>query len=268
MENKLDTALFEKTNTKTTILTPFGKYFLPKAKELISHHDNVALDMALMCEHKTGHLRLASVPSIACQVLPELLSTFIRNVPNLQISFYDDNSEAVLKKVENQQVDIGIASLPYENEHTDISFTPIWKDQLGVVCHKNNPLAQKTELHWKELRKLRLIRNGTSRLLEDTEAKSLLNGSQLLISTMISLIAMLEAGLGITTLPWFAFPEHNKKLRFIPLKIPSVMRHTGIVQLKNKSLSPAASALANFILKNTNLKKAYTQSVNCNHEDN
>jgi DNA-binding transcriptional LysR family regulator len=253
LENKLDTALFEKTNTKDTVLTPFGKYFLPKAKELIFHHDNMALDMALMCEHKIGHLRLASLPSIASRILPELLSTFISHAPNLRISFYDDNSEAILKKVERQQVDIGIASLPYENEHTDINFTPIWKDQLGVVCHKNNPLAKETELHWKNLRKLRLIRNGTSRLLEGTEAKSLLNGSQLFISTMISLTAMLESGLGITTLPWFAFPKNNKKLRFIPLKSPNVIRHTGIVQLKNKSLSPAASALVHFILKNNTI---------------
>ncbi|ACA88540.1 LysR family transcriptional regulator [Shewanella woodyi] len=252
LENKLDTALFEKENTKSTILTPFGKYFLPKAKELIFHHDNLALDMELMCEHKTGHLRLASVPSISSRMLPDLLSKFINDVPELQISLYDDNSEAVLKKIEKQQVDIGISSLPYKNEHTDIRFTPIWKDQLGVVCHKNNPLVKKTELHWRELRKLQLIRNGTSRLLEDTEAKPLLNDSQLFISTMISLIAMLEAGLGITTLPWFAFPENNKKLRFIPLKTPTVMRQTGIVQLKNKSLSPAASALKNFIIKNIN----------------
>ncbi|PAJ75419.1 LysR family transcriptional regulator [Pseudoalteromonas sp. NBT06-2] len=253
LENKLSTALFEKRNAKTTIteLTPFGKYFLPKAKELIAHHDNVAQDMALMSEHKTGHLRLASVPSIACRMLPELLSKFIADVPELHISFYDDNSEAVLRKVEKKQVDIGIASLPHEHEHNDIIFTPIWEDQLGVVCRIDHPLADANELHWKELRKQRLIKNGTSRLLEDTEAEPLLSDSQFLISNMLSLIAMLEAGLGITTLPWFAFPNDNKKLRFIPLTTPKVVRHIGIVQLKNKSLSPAAEALANFILKST-----------------
>lgn len=253
LENKLGTALFEKRNTKTTIteLTPFGLHFLPKAKELIAHHDNISLDMSLMREHKTGHLRLASVPSIACRMLPELLSKFILDVPELHISFYDDNSEAVLRKVEKKQVDLGIASLPHEHEHEEITFTPIWQDQLGVVCQEDHALAQATEIHWKELRKQRLIRNGTSRLLENTEAEPLLNDSQFLISNMLSLIAMLEAGLGITTLPWFAFPKDNTKLRFIPLTTPNVIRHIGLVQLKNKSLSPAAEALASFILKHT-----------------
>lgn len=253
LENKLGTTLFEKRNAKTTIteLTPFGQYFLPKAKELIAHHDNISLDMSLMKEHKTGHLRIASVPSIACRMLPELLSKFVIDVPELHISFYDDNSEAVLRKVEKQQVDIGIASLPHEHEHVDITFTPIWEDQLGVVCRDDHPLADATELHWKELRKQRLIRNGTSRLLEGTEAEPLLNNFQFLISNMLSLTAMLEAGLGITTLPWFAFPKESNKLRFIPLTTPNVIRHIGLVQLKNKSLSPSADALAKFILKNT-----------------
>jgi DNA-binding transcriptional LysR family regulator len=66
---------------------------------------------------------------------------------------------------------------------------------------------------------------------------------------------MLEEGLGITTLPWFAFPKSNSKLRFIPLTTPKIIRHLGIVQLKNKSLSPAAAALANFILENSKQDK-------------
>ena len=49
----------------------------------------------------------------------------------------------------------------------------------------------------------------------------------------------------------FAFPKNNNKLRFIPLTSPKIIRHIGLVQLTNKSLSPAAEALANFILINT-----------------
>ncbi|WOH36102.1 LysR substrate-binding domain-containing protein [Thalassotalea fonticola] len=251
LENKLGTKVFEKRNAKTTMteLTPFGKHFLPKAKELIAHHDSISQDMALLREHKAGHLRLASVPSIACRMLPELLSKFAENLPELHISFYDDNSEAVLRKVEKQQVDIGISSLPLGHEHADILFTPIWQDQIGVVCRNDHPLADAAEVHWKELRKRRLISNGTSRLLEDTEAEPLLGDSQFYISNMLSLTAMLEAGLGITTLPWFAFPQESTKLRFIPLSAPKVLRQIGIVQLKNKSLSPAAQALADFIIE-------------------
>ena len=154
LETKLGESLFEKRNVKTTKaeLTPFGIYFLPKAKELIAHHDRVAEDMRLLSEHKTGHLRIASVPSIASRVLPELLEEFMSHSSDLHVSFFDDNSAAVLKMVETQKVDFGIAHLFHEEEHSDKDFIPIWQDQIGVVCPKNHSLAQKESLCWQELK--------------------------------------------------------------------------------------------------------------------
>lgn len=250
LENKLGEAVFEKRNTKAAKaeLTPFGALFLPKAKELIAHHDRITQDMMLMANHKAGHIRLASVPSIASQVLPELLLEFVVDAPELNVSFFDDNSDAVLKMVENQKVDFGIASLFHEEEHTDKTFTAIWEDQIGVVCPKDHPLSQHDSIHWKALLEHRFISNGTSRLLEDSEASPLLGRSQFYISNMISLIAMLEAGVGVTTLPWYAFPKESRSLCFIPLHTPFVVRKIGIVQLNNKSLSPPAKALVDFIL--------------------
>ncbi|WP_116474743.1 LysR family transcriptional regulator [Zobellella maritima] len=249
LENKLGEALFEKRNSRTakTELTPFGKQFLPRAKELIAHHDRIAEDMTLLAEHKTGHLRLASVPSIASRFLPELLLNFIGD-SELHVSVFDDNSSAVLQMVENQQVDFGIAGLFDEQDQSEKHFIPVWEDHIGVVCPHQHPLAAKSELHWRELQPYRLIRNGTSLLLEDSEAQPLLVNSQYYISNMISLIAMLEAGFGITTLPWYAFPTDNTKLAFIPLHTPLVRRRIGIVTLSNKSLTPPAQALVDFIL--------------------
>lgn len=251
LETKLGEALFEKRNTKSTNaeLTPFGEQFLPLARELIAHHDRIAQDMTLLAAHKAGHLRLGSVPSVASRMLPAILSEFAEDAPDLQISFFDDNSDAVLSMVEHQQIDFGIASLWHEDEHSDKTFTPIWEDKLGVVCRNDHPLATCSELHWNALQKHRLISNGTSRLLEETEAEPLLGASQFYVSNMISLLAMLEAGMGITTLPWFAFPEDSKTLSFIPLTTPNVVRRLGIVQLSNKSLSPAAAALVSYILQ-------------------
>ncbi|MCZ2722993.1 LysR substrate-binding domain-containing protein [Marinomonas sp. 15G1-11] len=250
LENKLGEDVFEKRNTKSAKaeLTPFGELFLPKAKELIAHHDRITQDMMLMADHKTGHIRLASVPSIASQVLPELLLEFVADAPDLNVSFFDDNSDAVLNMIENQQVDFGIASLFHKDEHPDKLFHPIWEDQIGVVCPNDHPLAKQKGIHWKTLLEHRFISNGTSRLLEDSEASPLLGRSQFYISNMISLIAMLEAGVGITTLPRYAFPKESKSLCFIPLDTPHVVRRIGLVQLNNKSLSPAANALADFIL--------------------
>lgn len=261
LEERLGEALFEKRNTRMSNaeLTPFGQYFFPKAKELIAHHDRIAEDMVLLSKHKTGHLRLASVPSIASRVLPDLLQEFMSSSPDLHISFYDDNSAAVLKMVETQKVDFGIAHLFHKEEHLDKEFISIWQDQIGVVCPKDHPLAQQASVHWTQLKQHRLISNGTSRLLEDSEARPLLELSQFYVSNMISLIAMLEAGFGVTTLPWYAFPQESTKLSFIPLADPQVVRRIGLVLLKNTTLSPPAQGLVDFILKKTSSEGSITQ---------
>ncbi len=250
LESKLGLALFEKRNHKVAIaeLTPFGQQFISRARELISHHDRIADDVCLLANHKSGHLRLASVPSIASQILPKLLFDFVQQNPDLHLSFFDDSSEMVLKMVEDQQVDFGICHLLHEEEHSDKTFTQIWQDRIGVVCRKDHPLEQDDALHWEALLQYPIITNGTSRLLEDTEASRLLDRSQYNVSNMISLIAMLDAGFGITTLPRYAFPQDSHTLKFIPLITPTVTRRIGLIRLSKISLAPPAQAFVDFIL--------------------
>ncbi|OED46064.1 LysR family transcriptional regulator [Endozoicomonas sp. (ex Bugula neritina AB1)] len=251
LTNKLGEPLFEKCNTRTnkTKLTAFGEQILPKAKELIAHHDRVAQDMALIAEHKIGHLRLAAVPSVASQLLPSLLVRFLGEKPNLHVSFYDDNSLSILKMVEKQQVDFGIAHIFNKDDHPDKTFTHLWEDNIGVVCRKDHPLAKKRSVHWKSLSRCRLINNGTSVSLENSEASSLQRHSQIYVSNMISLIAMLEAGFGVTTLPWLAFPKDSQTLAFVPLSVPKLTRKLGIVQLSNKTLTSATNELIAHIIE-------------------
>lgn len=253
LEGKLGQCLFEKRNARAARpeLTPFGVQFMAYAKELIAHHDRVIKDMSLIAQHKSGHLRIASVPSIASRLLPDILTRFIGDATDLHVSLFDDSSEVVLAMVENQQVDFGIASL-WEAE-SDIRFIPIWEDSIGVVCRSDHRLAGEAELSWQQLRGERLIGNGTSRLLAGTEAEELVADAQFYMSNMISLLAMLEAGMGITTLPRFAFPLEHSQLRFIPLSEPLVTRDIGIVCLANRSLPVAAQALFEFILRDNEL---------------
>ena len=62
-----------------------------------------------------------------------------------------------------------------------------------------------------------------------------------------TLLAMLEAGSGITTLPRLAFPINNDKLCFVPLSEPKLVRKIGIIKQASRSLSPSAQALEKMI---------------------
>ncbi|MGH8379450.1 LysR substrate-binding domain-containing protein [Pseudomonas sp.] len=245
LEQKLGQALIEKGGGRVE-LTPFGEHCLPLFRGLIEHHDRIAREVTLMVQHEIGQVSIATVPSVASRLLPGPLARFVIEHPNVQVSIQDGTAESVQQLLTQGQVDFGISSMWMADEQ--VEFAPIISDQVGVVCRREHPLVQAGgALHWSQLLGLPMIRNGTSRLLEGTDAEGLLEHSRLFVSNMISLIAMLEEGVGISTLPYLAFPQENEKLAFLPLAEPKVERQIGVLTRKGRSLSPAAQALMTFL---------------------
>lgn len=245
LEQKLDQALVEKGGGRVE-LTPFGEHCLPLFRGLLEHHDRIAREVTLLAHHEIGQVSIATVPSVASRLLPGPLARFVAEHPNVQVSIQDATAERVQQLLAQGQVDFGISSLWAQDEQLD--FAPLLHDQVGVVCRADHPLAQGgAPLHWSQLQGLAMVRNGTSRLLEGSEAEALLAHSRLFVSNMISLIAMLEQGVGISTLPYLAFPQENEKLAFLPLAAPKVERQIGLLTRKGRSLSPAAQALREFL---------------------
>ncbi|MEQ6889725.1 LysR family transcriptional regulator [Halomonas sp. CS7] len=245
LEQRLGEPLFEKGGKAA--LTPFGRYCLPRFRELITQHDRLSRELWAQVQKQAGHVDMAAVPSVASRLMPRLLSDFILRYPDLRVSLQDGSADFVRRLVAGGEVELGFTSLWREDD--ELSFTPLMHDDVGVVCRDDHPLAERAELGWEALQGQVLIRNGTSRLLEGTEAEPLLAESAFDISNMISLTAMLVAGIGITTLPRLAFPQEYARLRFIPLVDPLVERELGLLRPGQRSLSPAAQAMEAFVIE-------------------
>lgn len=217
LEERLGQPLFEK-NLKGQ-LTPFGEYCLPRFRDLIKQHDRLARDLQQVAQGQQGRVTLATVPSVASRLMPGFLAAFIAEYPEININLHDENAEFVCRMVANGEVDLGISSVWAQDEH--LSYTHLFEDNIGVVLHRNHRLASRDSIQWQELVDERFIANGTSRLLKNTPAARLVDNNDFYISNMISLLAMLEAGSGVTTLPRLAFPVDNRKLCFVPSASPN-----------------------------------------------
>lgn len=244
LEERLGQPLFEKGNGKA-LLTPFGHWCVPRFRELVAHHDRVCRDALAMTRQQRGRVDIAAVPSVASRLMPGLLAGFLARYPGIEINLQDGHSERVNEMVLKGEVELGITSLWRPDDA--FGFEALLYDDMGVVCRDDHPLARQETLHWQSLVPYPLIRNGTSRLLEGSPAAPLLTHSMLYISNMISLTAMLEAGVGITTLPRLAFPHEHGGLRFIPLTTPYLERRIGLLKRSERSLSPAAEAMWDYV---------------------
>ncbi|AVI62881.1 LysR family transcriptional regulator [Halomonas sp. GFAJ-1] len=256
LEERLGQPLFEKGGGKA-LLTPFGRWCEPRFRELVAHHDRVCRDALAIAHHQRGRVDIAAVPSVASRLMPTLLVGFLKAYPGIDISLQDGHSERVNEMVLKGEVELGITSLWLPDD--TLSFDALLNDDIGVVCRDDHPLAQQSALHWQALKPYTLIRNGTSRLLDGSPAAELLTHSTLYISNMISLTAMLEAGIGVTTLPRLAFQEEHQRLRFIPLASPYLERRMGLLKHAGRSLTPAADAMYTYLLSElSNISRTLT----------
>ncbi len=239
LELRLGERLFEKHPSAK--LTPFGEVCLPRFKELAGLHDRVARDLDDLAGQRASRIEIATVPSIARRFMPNVLNRFIRAYPAINIELHDGPAEWVCQLVRTGSIEFGVGSLSGPTD--ELHFEPLLEDALGVVCHISHPLADANKLNWPDLMGHQLLRNGTSRMLEDTPASVLLANSRFYITEMISIIAMLETGKAYTTLPRLAFQEEYSSLRFIPLSNPMITRQIGLISRAGASHSSAAETM-------------------------
>lgn len=239
LENRLGQPLFEKGGRLR--LTPFGEYCLPRIRDLLDHHDRLATELTRVASSARGQVAVAAVPSVATELLPAALQAFAAEHPEVDIRVRDDTAHHVCRLVVQRRVDFGVASL--EAEDPALDFAPLFADSIGLVCHRDHPLANREEpLRWVDLADCPMIGNGTQRLLTGVAAEQV-RETRMYVSNMLSLGALLATGLGVTTLPALALPRHHPELRFVALHEPLIRRTIGILTPQGRSLSPAAREL-------------------------
>lgn len=239
MEQRLGQPLFERGSRVT--LTRFGQACIPLVRELVEHHDRVSGALGGLARSETGMLAMASVASAATHWLPDLVAEYGAAYPRVTLRLFDDNSEGVERMVLSDQVELGICSPVLRDKR--LAFEPLIRDTFGLVCQKRHPLAQRTSVTWKEISSLPLIGTVAHRQLADYPQAAFMMQRPVFVSHMMSLLAMLERGAGVTVLARMGMPPDSRDLVFVPLARPRIERVLGITRLAGRTLSPAAAQM-------------------------
>ncbi|WP_234400186.1 LysR family transcriptional regulator [Shewanella marina] len=246
LEKILGQALFESGHKAK--LTPYGEVCLPMVNQFLSLYQALDTDLRAAAKGQLGQLKIASVPSVAAKLMPQLLVRFSEQYPQVQVSLVDDNALGVEKRLLAGEVDLALGNCSHRDEQ-HIQFIPLFSDPIGLVCQRQHPLAIKTEgVHWQQISRHNFISNGTSRLLAATPAAMLTEQAKYRVENITSLVSMLELNLGVTTLPKLAFPTDNSQLQWVPLLTPAIERQIGIFSSLDRHLSPQASAFLQLCL--------------------
>lgn len=250
-EDALGVRLFDRT-TRRVQLTGEGADFLPVAERLLADVRTAVDDVRAVAQRRRGRVSLAALPSVAMDILPEVLGRYTAAYPAISVHLHDANASSVQASVRNNEVDFGVSS--QWQADSDLEFTPLLRDRFVMVCRADHPLALETgELTWQALEGHAFLG-----LAADTGIRPLLQAApglpaellqpQYEFSNIAALDGMLAAGIGITALPRLAVPRTPRvDCVFRPLVKPAITREICVITRRGRSLSPAAQALTEML---------------------
>ena len=245
LEHDVGGPLFE-TDRKSS-LTPLGAFMLETGRQQIQNYDRMIEDIRAYAGNRIGRLTLASVPSVAANLVPSLLPRFVRDRPGVEIELRDTDSRNVCRFVESGQADLGVAGRP--PARSTAVFEPLFRDRFKVVCSAGCALAAGgDQIRWADLEGQSLIQNGASDTIDAPEYKALSERASMHVRNVTSLLALAKSGFGTTLLPALAALDLPDGVVALDLDDENVWRVVGLLRRSDSLLSPVASAFRAFVL--------------------
>ncbi|HSF91216.1 MAG TPA: LysR family transcriptional regulator [Paracoccaceae bacterium] len=229
-------------------LSPLGQFVLKQAVDGLDHYDHTLRTIAEYAAHRTEVIRLAAVPSVAGTFLPVAIRRFMADFPNIRLEVRDADSATILRDLAQDRIDIGLASV-HGNAAGFVRKT-LLQDAFGIICPTNHPLTRiRRPLRWTDVQPHSFIANALSHSIADPVFQEILARAPVSMPNVTSLLAMVRAGVGVTTLPKTAISLNDDGgLVFLPLQDQAVMRQVDILRKSGVAVPEFSRALEAQIL--------------------
>ncbi|TGD83120.1 LysR family transcriptional regulator [Hymenobacter wooponensis] len=181
LEEHYKTGLFERLGN-SVILTPAGELLYRKllvAKQLQHELHQEFTELSPDFSPQV-HMVIGASTTISLYVIPPVLSAYLGQYPNTQLTLKNRNSENILKALLEHEIDLGII----EGIHkvSNVTYTPLLTDEVVAVCSGRNPLYRQ-ELEARDLLRvpvaLRETGSGTLAVLEEALAEKHIKATDL-----------------------------------------------------------------------------------------
>lgn len=244
LESDLDTTLFYGNNRGVT-LTPKGKQFLSYADKILSLTEQA--EMAMRDDDvATGELKIGTLETLAQMTLPDILSGYHAENPEVSLSIFTRNSSSLIDDVLNRKLDLAIIAGGIS--HPDLKVIPYGKEKMSLI----------TDKHQKGQHVEKILQNNTLLVFQDgcyyraileqyLREKGMPAKDTIAFNSSGSIIANLCAGFGVNYLPAALIEQSAYRdllsLHFLPA--PYDFIQTYIIYRKDRYADAAFSLFLN-----------------------
>ncbi len=251
LEALLDVQLVERTNRSVTI-TATGFEVAAQARLCLRNAETLVTMASGGREPMSGELHLGVIPTIAPFLLPRVLPRLKRKYPQLQLYLREDQTQRIHARLMDGEQDLLLLALPFELPGVEVK--PLYRDRFTLAYCQGTARVDPAHYRFSQLD------TGSILLLEDghclrdhalaaCKIRNTQKVRRFAASSVLTLIEMVDADLGITFLPEMAAGSailRNTRVKLQPLSDNSY-RTIGLAWRKGSQRTEEFELLGKFL---------------------
>jgi len=234
LESTLGVQLVER-DKQTVSITPIGQEVIDRAERLLAQADDLVDFVDSYAGSMVGVIKLGVIPTIAPFILPNLMPKMREQYPDLQIALREDLSGNLINKLDRHELDFALIALPYNTEGFLVK--ELFDDEFWLIAKEGDPILKKKDLHISHQMSDRvlLLEDGhciREHTLKACRRSELVSHNGIEATSLLTLVQMVESGLGIALLPEMAVQSgllSNTQLIARPLAVPTPKRKIALI---------------------------------------
>jgi LysR family transcriptional regulator, hydrogen peroxide-inducible genes activator len=243
LEDELGERLFDRMKREVK-LTSHGETFLHRALRILEEADAAKREATDAKSLLRGTVTVGVLPTIAPYLLPDVMASFTKNFPGVQIVVQEDTTARLLKLALACEIDFALASRPIRDERLEVR--ELFSEELLLALPPRHPLIRKRTVSTDDLVDERLIVMQEGHCLGDQvlgfcDRHDLHHHISFRSAQLETIQSLVRAGLGISLIPEMAAQRDRKNApEFRSLHSPKPSRQ--IVTVWPKQRPPGRAA--------------------------
>jgi LysR family hydrogen peroxide-inducible transcriptional activator len=240
IEEELSIQIFDRTK-KPIQLTDIGQKIVNQAKNIVNEADRIQDIVEQQKGFIGGEFRLGIIPTIMPTLLPMFLNNFIKKYPKVKLIIEELNTDEIISKLKNGNLDAAIAATPLQEEKIKeivLYYEPFVAYIPEGHQHYQKEVIEVSDLNLDEILLLQdghCFRDGILNLCKNY-SRSEIDHFQIQSGSFETLIKLADEGLGTTLLPYLHSLElkENDKKKLRHFKEPKPAREVSLIFPKSE----------------------------------
>ena len=149
LERELGVILFDRSKMPV-IPTEIGVQIIAQAKKVVSESKGIMELVAQLKGDISGVIKLAIIPTLVPYLLHLFVRKFLEKYPNVKLEVREMITEEIVRKLKNDESDLGIVVTPLEE--SGILEKPMFYEKFYAYFSQNHPLLSKKEVKVADLK--------------------------------------------------------------------------------------------------------------------